>query len=80
MKKRFSILGIIVVFGVTAFLTSCEVLNTCYCTTTDNVSKSKFESDLKKAVKDASTGLSVDFSDVESTLESRYGYRNVSCE
>ena len=83
MKKIFFIVGAIVllVSGV-LFMSSCKIFTrklTCNCYTTDNVSQSKFESDLQKALNSVATDFAADCNDVESKMRSTYGYYNVSC-
>jgi len=78
MKRNLLIIGIIVVFGMS--FASCTSTLTCNCTTTDNVSKSRFQSDLDKAIKDVGSGLDVNCYDVEVKMRNNYGYYNVSCE
>ncbi|MDR0873152.1 MAG: hypothetical protein LBN27_06740 [Prevotellaceae bacterium] len=75
MKNIFLIIA---VFGMSVFFMSCTSILKCYCTTNDNVSQSRFESDLNKAIKDV--GISGDCYDVEVKLRNNYGYRSVSCD
>ena len=77
MKKRIFLVSVVALLGVGAFFVSCKK-KTCVCTTTDNVSQSKLQSDLDKAVN--SLGLFDDCTDVESKMRSSYGYRNISCQ
>jgi len=78
MKKNFLIVGMIVVFSMNAFLTSCTRTLQCACSTTDQgVSQSTFEKDLNKALKDV--GWDGNCNDVESKLIHSYGYKSVSC-
>lgn len=79
MKKN-SIVGVIAVLSMSAFLMSCARTLTCYCTTTDSVSQSAFEKDLDKASKKVAKDRDADCYDVEVELRNGYGYRNVSCE
>ena len=77
MKKRFFLIGAIAIFGLGAFLVSCEK-KTCVCTTYDIVSQSTLQKDLDNALK--SLSLFDDCSDLESKMMSSYGYHTMDCK
>ena len=75
MKKKIFLVSAVALLGLGAFFVSCTK-KTCVCTTSDNVSQSKLQSDLDKALN--SLALFDDCTDVESKMRG-YGYRNIEC-